>query len=491
MVPARAAAWLLAGALVATACSPGTLAVPDRATPGPAALPGDPSGTAGPEGTVRVAYPAPPSAFLRPVGEEPAVDDLAALWGLPLFRLGPEGQLRRGLVADWEVVGPTDAGWEVMLDLRDGDWSDGSQVDGDDVRASLERRIRQDPGTFGVLSAVEVADDGRVRLLFESAYAGWSDLLLEAGSMLPADALDDAADTYAEDVPVSGGPFHLAEQDPGRRLVFEAHAEGPLGPPGLARLVVLFVPSFETALGLLDSGEVEAVLGHLALNPVARAEGIAGVEAGAPVGGTTVALRFRDDGALGGERATGTRRGLARSVDVGELVEGLLGPFGEVAESPWPGGEVGAAPPPGELEQDLTLTLVHPRDDEALVFTARSVQRDLRGRDVTVELVPEPSPRFAETVETSYDAALQVRRTGPRPSLVPWVEDVAVARQAAAAETGAPAARDGVTAAVAEARYAPLYRVGVSHAWRDVEGIRPSSWLGAGFWNVGEWHRDP
>jgi hypothetical protein len=34
-----------------------------------------------------------------------------------------------------------------------------------------------------------------------------------------------------------------------------------------------------------------------------------------------------------------------------------------------------------------------------------------------------------------------------------------------------------------------LFRMGVLHAWRGIDGIRPSSWPGIGFWNVGDWTR--
>lgn len=484
------AGWLLL-LLLLVSCSPAPLAVPPGPDPRPVDLPSQDADTVTPTGQVTVAYPAPASTFLPPVGEEPAGDDLAAIWGLPLLRVGPDGQLRPGLVADWEVVGRTGAGWEVLLHLREGRWSDGTPVVARDVVASLERLVRRDPARFGALTQVGASAGDRVRLVFSGPHAGWSDLLLEAGTMLPADLVEGAAESFAADIPVSGGPFHLAAHDPGRRLVFEAHEASPMGAPQLERLVVLPVPSFETALGLLERDEVDVALGHLALNPVGRAEEIDGVRAAAPLGGTTVALRFREDGALGGADAAGWRRGIVGAIDVEELVEGLLGRHGHPTRSPWPGEPVPSTVPTGEVPDGMTMTLVHPQEGEALAFTVRSIQRDLRARGLTVELAPELRPEFTATARRTYDASLQVHRSGPRPSLVPWMDDPADARAARAAGPRSAGVREGLEAVATPARLGPLYRIGVAHAWHDVEGLRPSSWLGAGFWNVGEWSRSP
>lgn len=487
---AGVATCLLVLGLVLTACTPQPLAVPAGPTREPVALPSAPRVEPDPEGEVTVAYPTPPSTFLpSSVGAEPAADDLSALWGLPLFRVGPAGALRPGLVADWRVRGATGDGWVVVLHLRKGLWSDGSSVVAEDVVASVRRRLRDQPDRFEQVARVTAPASDRVRLVLTGPHAGWRDLLLEVGPVLPASVVDDAGDAFRDDVPVSGGVFRLVAHDPGRRLVFEAHPEGPLGAPRLARVVVVFVPSFETALGLLERGDVDVVAGHLALNPGARARELDGVDAAAPLGGTMVAMQFRPTGSLGGDGRAAARRGIADALDVSELVEGLLGEIGDVATSPWPRVPAPSAVPGGDLPEGTSMTLVHPQEGEALGFTARALQRNLRQRDLTVELVPELRPAFTETAVRSYDASLQVRRTGPRPSLVPWVTDPPVARAAGAAVPGSAAVREGLAAVGTTARLAPLYRVGVAHAWRGVAGLRPSSWLGAGFWNVGEWHR--
>lgn len=465
--------------VVLGACAPPPLAAPTPRDSGAVApLPTAVDDRPAPRGEVTVAYPAEPSSLVGPTGQDLARDDLASLWGLPLFRLDAAGQLRPGLVRDWEVLGGGDDGWQVRLDLATGVWESGAPVRPEDVVATLAAARAADPARFGPLTGSEADGDGVV-VTFDRPFASWPDLLVEVGPVRPADVADG-------DDPVAGGSYRLADREAGRSLRFEAHPDGPLGAPGLQAVEILVVPSFETALGLLEDEQVDALVGYLPLNGESRAAEIEGVQAEAPVGGTTVGLQFRADGALGAPDQADRRRGVLETVDVSELVEGLLGATGEETRSPWPGVEVGS-PPAGEVREGQALTLLFPRDSELLGFTARALQRDLVSRGMTADLVSEPSPRFAEVVDRERDVALVVRRTPPRPSLGRWVDDPAVAHAAGAAPVGAPDARAGLDAVGEQARWGPLYRPGVLHAWRGVEGVRPSSWVGAGFWNVGNW----
>ena len=286
---------VLVVAVVASACGQAPLTAPSSDGTTSLLLPAATRPDRPASGTVVVAYPDEPSTFLATGGQEVATDDLAALWGLPLLRLDPSGQLRRALVDDWEVQGASEDGWVVRLQLRPGTWSDGTPVDGADVAATLLARAASDPDRFGVIRDVRPAGDA-VDLVFDRAYASWADLLVEAGTMLPSEQVEAGLEGYQDGVPVSGGWFELVDREPGLRLVFAARADGPLGTPAVERVEVLFSPSFETALGLLEDGEVDVLLGYLALNGVARAEELEGVTATSPVGGTTVTLDVRPAG---------------------------------------------------------------------------------------------------------------------------------------------------------------------------------------------------
>ncbi len=483
------------GALVtvglAAACATPTLEL----TAAPATAPSDLAAAPGateeptPDGTVTLAYPGEPAGFLDLAGDDPAAADLQALWGLPLFRVDPHGQLVPALVERWELVPDADP-WTVAVTVRPGSWSDGSPVRATDVVATLEA-LRAGPraGELAPLVAATAAGDHEVRLSFDRPYARWP-FLLDGVGVLPAATLAEAGLAgYAGALPVTGGRYRLAAYEPGLELRFEADPDGPLGAPGVAVVRVLVVPGFETALGLLDTGEVDGALGYLALNPVERAARVSPALAEAPLGGTWVALTWRPEGRYGGEDRAGDRRAAGAAIDVGMLVDGLLGVFGEVATSPVPGVE-GPPPPPSAGGTVGDVTVVVPVWPEAIAFTARAVQRDLRVRDGGAELVNEPVPRAVTRARESGDAAIRELRTGPHPSLVPWVREDATALAADATVPGTPAFSDGLEAVAADALVRPLYRIGVAHVFSDrVVGVRPSAWPGLAFWDVGSWRR--
>lgn len=468
--------------------APETLQVeprPDRDTP---QLPEPVRQSSASDGSVTVAYPTEPSTLLRPTGEEAAVDDLAALWGLPLVRLDGTGQVRRGLAIDWALADPEQRPWSVELTLAEGLWSDGTPVTPADVVSTIERRRTADPARFGAIQETAIAD-GRVRVVFSQPYATWADLLMEVGGVLPA-SLDETA--FDDDIPVSGGWFRLAERTPGLSLRFDAHADGPLGPPGLREITVLFVPNDETALGLLDEGRVDAVVGHLAVNPVVRARALDGVAASAPLGGTLVTLDYRTSGPLGGTDRSHLRRGVGETIDLDELVEGLIGAAGRVAASPWAAADQPLPVPPGEVREGQSLTILFPRDVGVLGFAVRVMQRDLQARGIATTLIAEVDPRLHQEGPDETDATVVVRRLPPRPVLGRWLQDPSLGHAAGAlGEPSHPDVMDALQQVARDQHVTPLFRIGVLHAWSGIDGMRPSSWPGTGFWNAGDWRLAP
>lgn len=446
-----------------------------------------------PTGVVRVAVPDGPASFLDLRGDDAAAADLTALWGLPLFRYDPAGQLVPALVEDWRIVADA-TGWGVELQLRPGRWSDGAAVTAGDVVATL-LALRDGPRAAELAPLVEVlpVDERRVRLRFDRPYARWW-AVLDGVGVLPAGVLaGDGLAAFDAGIPVAGGSFVLDEHIPGFRTSFAAHPDGPLGAPGLEGIEVLIVPRYEAALGMLRRGDADVVLGYLALNGVERAGRLEGVEAAAPLGGTTVALSWRPDGGMGGAETLDRRRAVAAAIDVGQLVEGLLGPSGELAASVVPGvdGPATRAAPSAEVAPGEP-TVILPRWSEAIAFTGRALQRDLRSAGGGMELVAEPAPEFVLAARARGDARLSALRTGPAPSFVGTTTDRGLALAGDGAGPGSVAFADAVTRGRADALVLPLYRIGVVHAWSsEVRGVRPSSWPGLGFWDAAAWTREP
>lgn len=450
----------------------------------------------GPAGTVRIAYPEEPAAWHPASIETLGAIDLAALWGLPLYRIDGHGQLRAGLAVAARIDHGEDGGpWTVEVDLRSGTWSDGRPVVAGDVVATVEalRGTRYGP-TLQPLAAAEVVDDDTVRLVFDRPYGRWPYLLAGGLSVLPAHVLSSGGiDAYADGVPVSGGPFRLESYERALQATFVAHGGSPLGEPHLERVEVYFTPSYETSLGLLQEHRVDVVIGHLALNPIDRARRVDRIRAAAPLGGTTAVVRW--DGSAGGVEV----RAAVRSViDVTQLIEGLLGTAGGALtsvvpghEGPWTPGGSGV----GEVLDGRGFDLIVPDYQEVPAFTARVLQRDLRGAGAEPVLVRVSPDELVGPDARSADGTILLRRDLPRPSLQAWAangasDDTLAALAAADAEaSNLSEAVDSAAAALhGEALELPLYRVGVAHAWRtELDGLRPSAWPGLALWDAASW----
>jgi hypothetical protein len=432
-----------------------------------------------------VAYPDVPATWVDLTGGDMAAQDLAAIWGLPLFRIDDAGQLRSGLVTGFDEQMEGDQ-FVVWLDLAEGQWSDGTRVTATDVTATFAALREAGAPTLELLLGAE-AVDGRVRLVFAERTDAWPYALLGSGGVLPAAVLADGGlAAFASELPVTGGWFRLEAHEPGRSATFVANEGSPLGIPGLQRLTILFVPRYEAALGFLDAGDADLLLGHLALNPVERALALDGVTAAAPIGGTSVVLEVRREGRLGDESAQ-VRREVLSAIEVGELVEGLLADAGAPATSMFPEADGPFVEERQGVSDAPSVVMLTPRWHEIMGFTARTIERDLESHQVVTDLVSEETPFFTRTARSRYDLVLRVRRDPPLPSLSEYAAEPD--RSSVAAVTlGDRRSVDDMLVASSFVR--PIYRAGPAHAWdSSLEGIRPSSWPGLAFWNVGSWTR--
>jgi hypothetical protein len=474
-------------AFVALGCSGGgPLALPD-VEPGPSPrIVRSSEEVAPPSGVLTVGVPADPTGWIVPDGDDLAALDLAALWGLPLYRFDPTGQPVRAFATDERI---SDDGRQVEFDLAEGEWSDGAPVSAEDVVATVAALRGTALGRdLEVVDEVVAVSPRTVRFGLHQPTVRWQMLLGPTG-VLPAHVLADGGLEAASTLEVTGGGFRLTGREEGLGASFAAHRTSPLGPPALEELRVLIVPSYDVALGLLDDGRLDLAIGHLAVGAVRRAAALE-LEAAAPIGGTWVGLHWSPEGDVGRPE----RRGVAAVLDVSEQVEGLG--LGEELDVPLLGGSVPEVSPPTNRLDDLpavgslTTALVVRADEEALVLTGRLIEAQLRARDAGVTLRRERTPADVE-VARDAEVALRVRRDGPRPDLAPWLPEEM--SELARAADAAPSMFDGdvvraLEAGLDEARVVPLYRPSVAHVWRaGVEGVVPSAWPGAGFAGAMRW----
>jgi ABC-type transport system substrate-binding protein len=446
-----------------------------------------PVGDTDPQGTVRVAVPEAVTQWLPRWGSPAVAGDLAALWGLPLYHVDAAGQPRPALVARAEVD-PT--GREVSLVLREGRWSDGEEVGAQDLVATVTALQEEDaPEVAGVREVV--ADGAReARVVFEEPTRTWPDLLGRLG-VLPGHVLADGGLGAAATLEVTGGPFRLEAHEEGLTSRFVAHPDGPLGPPGLEAVEAVVVPSFDTALGLLRDGELDAAMGHLAVRPQERVDALGevatGLEVVAPFGGTTLALAWRDGSGLDADQ----RAAAAGNLSLAAQVEAL--DLGTTLTTPVPGT------PEAELDTEHTdastlgsmdASLVLQREQELLSLAGSLVEAQVRGQDGRVRVERLPSPEDVERAG-EYDGRLTVRRDGPFTSLTSWVPRSLADEVVVADRTVSMLDPDSVAAFERTEQHGwqvPLYRPRVTHVWRsDLEGVAASSWPSAGFMSAARW----
>jgi hypothetical protein len=444
--------------------------------------------------TIRVAYPEEPVTWHASLSGLPATIDLAALWGLPLYRIDHHGQLRPALAASAEVIpGDPEEPWTVEVELRPGRWSDGEPVVAGDVVATIEA-IRDADGdaSLGPIVSATAVDDRTVRLSFTAPYARWPYLFAGGWSVLPAHVLEaDGLEAYRDGVPVSAGPFVIESYDDALRAVFVAHGDSPLGAPLVDRIEVYFTPSYETALGLLLERRVEIAAGYLASSAEERARRIDHVIAHAPLGGTWTSLRWREDSPI-----AGSEENLRRSRDVlgvGEFVDGLLGRYGDPATSMIPAADGPWSPdrlPAAGIQGAVHLLLPGPHEIKAV--TGRVLQRVLRSAGASVTII---RTEHDEEYRDRVDAEFVVHRDGPRPALAGRApsglgadDRLALVEADRSARIDDRAFEAGLRILHEQGLERPLYRIAVAHAWHeDLLGVRPSAWPGIAFWDAHGW----
>lgn len=483
-------AAIVAGCTAAT----GGVAPPVVADAQRAAVPsGD---TQPPTGAVVVAQPDPVASWWQEHPEDVAAGDLAALWSLPLYRTDDLGRqvpalarsVRTSLVED---------GWAVEVDVAEGAWSDGTPVGPADVVATARALAAARPAAWGAWVDAAVVDQDTVRLTFDRPFAGWAALLSRAPGVLPAHVLEqEGLDAYADELPVTGGWFRLEDREPGVSMAFVAHDTGPLGAPALASVDVLVVPGHETALGLLDQGRVDVVLGHVVLDAPARRAGLTDVAADDVFGGTRVELVWPD-----GAGDLDVRVAAASRLDPEPFVDGLLRDGGRRAGGLTPALEALARPATSDAGGSVVVQL--PRTVEGLGLLARRLQADLGNAGTDTTLVRLDPPEHLDP-PVATDARLRLVRIDPLRSMAALADEVGLDPEpglAADAAGHAPIDPMGPVAPAptalrplhdtlgADPRVLPLAELAVTHVWDPtaVTGLRPSAWPGLGLWNVGEW----
>jgi ABC-type transport system substrate-binding protein len=206
-----------------------------------------------------LAYPAEPPTLdpLAPGGASAATRDILRPVLPALFRLDASLKPQPELAAAWpgrEQISLDP--FTVTLRLRKATWSDGEPISATDVRFSWTK-FRDGPTRhrYRFLRDVEAVAQDTVRLEFDRPVRRWWALFSIDDMVLPEHAYSPE---WKDGPTISGGPFAFKGWTRGLRVRLVRNERFGVVVP-LAGIDVLFVPSDETRLQLLERGEVDLV----------------------------------------------------------------------------------------------------------------------------------------------------------------------------------------------------------------------------------------
>jgi peptide/nickel transport system substrate-binding protein len=263
------------------------------------------------------------------------------------------------LAERWDWSGD---GRVLTFHLRSGvRFHDGSPLTSADVLHTYERIIdprsravgRLDP--FLPVERVEAPDPLTVRVIYRSPYA--PALAAWEVPVLPRhlDTPNAAGASPIDRAPVGSGPFRLAGWEPARRIVLAANENYWGGRPSLDTIDFEIIPSQDTALQALLSGEVD----YARLSPLqweARAvdaEFARRFQRIRFVPFFVYYIAWRGDGSNPYFSDPTVRRAMSLALDREGYVRSVLRGLGEVISSPLRSGSLGADPEPEPIPHDL------------------------------------------------------------------------------------------------------------------------------------------
>ncbi|TVR95221.1 MAG: ABC transporter substrate-binding protein [Trueperaceae bacterium] len=266
------------------------------------------------------------------------------------------------LAVAWEAE---EGGMSWVFELRQGvQWSDGAPFGAHDIAFTFNDVVlnadlgAQSASQFNTIERVEVIDDHTVRFVLKRPFSALPYYLASFAGIIPQHVLGDAENplTVAEfnkGIPVTTGPFKVAEFVPGSFVRLEPNPLHWAGEPQLAGMIFRIIPDPNTQVAQALAGQLDVVT-RLSPNVVASVEGSGRLE----VLRQSQNLFFfvapnHDDERFADVRV---KQALLMAIDRQALIDALLDGFGEVATGP-------VAPMLGALYNDDVQTYAY--DPEA------------------------------------------------------------------------------------------------------------------------------
>lgn len=229
------------------------------------------------------------------------------------------------------------------FELREGVvWSDGDPFDAADIAFTFNDVIlneslgAQSASQFDPIDQVEVIDDHTVRFVLNTPFSALPYYLASFAGIIPEHVLGDAENpltvaSFNKGMPVTTGPYKVAEFVPGSHVRLEPNPLHWAGEPKLAGMVFRVIPDPNTQVAQALAGELDVVT---RLSP----QNVAGIEAR----GQLEVLRQsqnlfffvapnHDDERFGEVRV---KQAMLMAIDRQAMIDALLQGYGEVATGP-------------------------------------------------------------------------------------------------------------------------------------------------------------
>ncbi len=215
--------------------------------------------------------------------------------------------------------------WKLRRDVR---WHDGAPLTSADVAFTVE--AINDPSYnpestegFDLIDRVETPDEHTAVVHYREVYAPYMDQFWRG--CLPRHLLKgkdlNAYPSYDRN-PVGTGPYRIKEWRTSEYLLLERNPDYWRGPPAIEQILFRFLPSSNTRLNQLRSGEVH-IVDNVPLDKVSEAESIPGLRVSRTVANSYahIALNLREVVAF---RDVRVRRALAHAIDRQSIADDVL-----------------------------------------------------------------------------------------------------------------------------------------------------------------------
>lgn len=248
-----------------------------------------------------------------------------------LVRIDGSGEIIPGLAAEWAYPAPN----QLQLTLREGvTFHDGTPLDAEAVKASLERLLDPEtgaPGRFVVSAITSVTAPDAQTVVIETAEP-FAPLLAHLAHPVAAIVKADAAEALAR-APIGTGPYRFVSWQDNVEVVLEANASYWGGAPDIAEVVYRIIPDVSTQIVELHSGGIDLVF-NVPVDNYAELAETDGLTATSFLGWGSAHLGFNV--ANPKLQDVRVRQALNHAIDKGLLVEAFFQGLAEPAVSPIP-----------------------------------------------------------------------------------------------------------------------------------------------------------